>query len=226
MGPSSWTGARFSSAVEPDRAPSITHILSAVNGGWRSRAACRDEPDDELFLPDKALSRKRPGSPTILLALLACSRCEVRRECLTEAMTPIVSPIRRWDDAAGEFGRQDAGSNGLMLSGTWGGTSEADRVAVGLLPIAMAVDQLEASFPQRLAAEAQMFERQWAGRTARRSRAGRVRAMLAKPEVATLLAVTRRRCLACSGRLPALARADARYCGTRCRVAAHRARAA
>jgi hypothetical protein len=99
-------------------------------------------------------------------------------------------------------------------------------VALGEIPIGEAVESLEHTFPTRLAAVARVFERSRARRVAKSGRAARARDLLAKPEVAELLAVTRRRCVSCSGRLPALARSDARYCSVRCRVAALRVRAA
>ncbi len=103
---------------------------------------------------------------------------------------------------------------------------EAERVALWDVPIGEAVKRLERTFPARLAAVARVFERSRARRVAKSGRAARARDLLAKREVAVLLAVTRRRCVTCSRRLPALARSDARYCSVRCRVSAHRARIA
>jgi Transcription factor WhiB len=210
--------------VEPERLPDLRDLLAASDSGWRRQAACRDEPDDRLFLSDKTLPHNQPGSPSILLAMLTCAGCVVRRECLLEAMTPIVSPFQRWDPETGKI--RESGPHRVMLAGVWGGTTEAERVALGDVPIGKAVERLERGFPARIAAVARIFERSRARRVAKSGRAARAKALLAKREVAVLLAVTRRHCVACPRRLPALARSDARYCSARCRVAAHRARAA
>jgi hypothetical protein len=210
--------------VEPEALPDLRDVLTASDSGWRRQAACRDEPDDTLFLSDKTLPHNQPGSPSILLALLICAGCPVRRECLLEAMTPIASPFHRWDPETEKM--RESGPHRVMPAGVWGGTTEAERVALGDVPIGEAVERLERSFPARLAAVARVFERSRARRVAKGVRAARAKDLLAKREVAVLLAVTRRRCVSCSRRLPALARSDARYCSGRCRVAAHRARAA
>jgi hypothetical protein len=54
-----------------------------------------------------------------------------------------------------------------MLAGVWGGTTEAERVALGDVPIGEAVERLERSFPVRLATVARVFERSRARRVAR-----------------------------------------------------------
>jgi hypothetical protein len=209
--------------VEPEALPDLRDVLTASESGWRRQAACRDEPDDTLFLSDKTFPHNQPGSPSILLALLICVGCPVRRECLHEGMTPIVSPFQRWDPETEKI--RESGCR-VMLAGVWGGTTETERVALGDVPIGEAVERLERSFPTRLAAVARVFERSRARRVANSGRAARAREPLAKREVAVLLAVTRRRCVSCSRRLPALARSDARFCSVRCRVAAHRGRQA
>jgi Transcription factor WhiB len=68
----------------------VTGIQTASDSGWRRLAACRDEPDDTLFLSDKTLPHNQPGSASVLLVLLICAGCPVRRECLFKGMTPIV----------------------------------------------------------------------------------------------------------------------------------------
>jgi hypothetical protein len=206
----------------------VRSLFDVELSGWRSRAACRDEPDPLLFLPDKNLSRHQPGSPTILLAMLTCSGCLVRRDCLREALEPVefdaemyrtnVTTDRNHADTAFRPTPQR-----ITMTGVWGGTTDEDRLALRDMPICEALERLEASFPRRLAAVARAFKRSRTWRRAKRGRPARAKALLANPQVATLLAVTRGRCLACSSRLPALARSDARYCGVRCRVAAHRA---
>jgi len=209
--------------VEPEVLPDLRDLLTAVHSGWRAQAACRDEPDDTLFLSDKTLPHNQPGSPSVLLALLTCAECSVRPECLREAMTPVTGPLPRWNSTAEQV-RGEVGIHRVMLGGVWGGATEVERVALRDVPIPEAVERLERTFPKRLDAVARAFERTFAGRIAKRYRPARARQLLAKPEVAALLAVTRRRCLSCSRRLPALGRTDARYCSVRCRVSAHRAK--
>jgi len=210
--------------VEPERLPDLRDVLAASDSGWRRQAACRDEPDDTLFLSDKTLPHNQPGSPSILLALLTCAECPVRRECLLEGMTPIVSPFQGWNPETEKM--RESGPHRVMLAGVWGGTVEAERVALWDVSIGEAVERLERSFPARLAAVARAFERSRARRVAKSGRAARARDLLAKREVAVLLAVTRRCCVSCSRRLPTLARSDARFCSVRCRVAAHGGRQA
>jgi hypothetical protein len=207
---------------EPERAPDLRDVLATSESGWRRQAACRGEPDDTLFLSDKTLPHNQPGSPSILLALLICAGCPVRRECLLEAMTPIISRFHRWDPETEKI--RESGPHRVMLAGVWGGTTEAERAAMGDVPVPEAVERLERTFPQRLAAVACAFERNRARRVAKSGRAARARDLLAKRQAVTLLAVTRRRCVSCSRRLPAMARSDARYCSGRCRVKAHRGR--
>ena len=119
-----------------------------------------------------------------------------------------------------------------------GGSTELDRAAVAHLPVEEAAAELEHTFPERVAG----YLRAFVTRNPRptplgngqpgRSRAARLHRLLAertgeaKGQVTDVVAVTRRRCLTCSGRLPALARSDARYCSVRCRVAAYRVRVA
>jgi hypothetical protein len=209
--------------VEPEALPDLRDLFAVSDYGWCRQAACRDEPDDTLFLSDKTLPHNQPGSPSILLALLICAGCPVRRECLLEAMTPIVSPFQGWDPetekmresgptgscrpACGAAPRRPSGcrwgtSPSVRPWSVWSGASGASRHRGPSL-------------------------RTKPGATSGEERSsGPARDPLAKREVAVLLAVTRRRCVSCSRRLPALARSDARYCSGRCRVSAHRARAA
>jgi len=46
-----------------------------------------------------------------------------------------------------------------MLAGVWGGTVEAERLALGDVAIPDAVERLERTFPTRLSAVAWAFER-------------------------------------------------------------------
>src|SRR5207244_6408540 len=128
-------------------------------------------------------------------------------------------------------------------AGLGGGAMELDRLGVAHLPIDRAASRLEQSFPDRLARELRAFLARYPklpltrhGRPAR-GRPARLHRLLAEwarevregeaAEVRTEIAVTGwRACAECSGPIPVLARSDARYCSGRCRVAAHRARAA
>ena len=143
-------------------------ILDSQLAGWRADAACRDEPDEKLFISDRALSRIQPASPTLVAAMATCARCDVRKSCLAEALTPVVSPVVRSDERAGAF-RSNGSISHMRLTGVWGGTTDDDRHTVAHLPLPEAVDVLEASFPERLAAMADLFER--SGVAGRRRRA-------------------------------------------------------
>ncbi len=103
--------------MEPERLPDLRDVLAASDSGWRRQAACLDEPDDTLFLSDKTLPHNQPGSPSILLPLLICAGCPARRECLLEAMTPIVSPFQRWDPETEKI--RESGPHRVMLAGVW-----------------------------------------------------------------------------------------------------------
>ena len=124
----------------------------------------------------------------------------------------------------------------------WGGTSEIDRLSMAHLPIEEAISELEQTLPERLATELRAFLARHPRPVPRKngqpgkSRTARLHRLLAEwthgaqgteaanGKVRAFVAVTSRRsCAGCSGHLPALARADARYCSGRSRVAAHRA---
>src|SRR5205823_10908833 len=123
----------------------------------------------------------------------------------------------------------------------WDDSTRPDGVAN--LSIERAVSRLERSFPERFARELRAFVahspkppqrkdgRPGKGRSARLHRLLAARTREAQEteaaEVRAEIAVTgRRACAGCSGPIPVLARSDARYCSVRCRVAAHRGRAA
>ncbi|HYT78326.1 MAG TPA: hypothetical protein VEQ37_03545 [Actinomycetota bacterium] len=103
------------------------------------------------------MPHNQPGPPSVLLALLICSGCPIRRECLLEGTTPIVSPFQRWNPETEKT--RESGPHRLMLAGVWGGTVEAERLALGDVPIPDAVERLERTFPTRLSAVAWAFER-------------------------------------------------------------------
>jgi len=99
---------------------------------------------------------------------------------------------------------------------------------VAHLPVEVAAETLEASFPERLGRVVAAFRRNGSRfRPHGRSRAARLLAMFEEQQVTAVAAVTGpRRCDGCGDRLRVLARSDARYCSARCRVASFRARAA
>jgi len=206
----------------------LRDLLAASDSTWRGRAACRDERDASLFLSDMQLPRHGPGSPSIALALAVCAGCDVRRDCLREGVTLLAFPLPRWDSSQGRL--KLSATTTIRLRGVWGGTHDLDRMAVAGLPVEQAVERLERTFPARLARELRAFRARHP--STRRDghpaagRVGRLHRLLANGQGMRLLAVTRRRCESCDGRLPALARSDARFCSLRCRVSAHRARAA
>jgi hypothetical protein len=72
---------------------------------------------------------------------------------------------------------------------------EAERVALWDVSFPETVEHLERSLPTRVAAVARVFERSPARRLAKSGRAARALNLLAKREVAVLLAVTRHRCV-------------------------------
>ena len=133
------------------------------------------------------MPHNQPGPPSILLALLICAGCPVRRECLLEGD---VSPLQAWNPETEKM--RESGPHRVMLAGVWGGTVEAERVALWDVSIPEAVERLERTFPKRLAAVAGAFERSRARGVAKSGRATRAKALLTKREVAALLAVTRR----------------------------------
>ena len=153
----------------------------------------------------------------VTLALLICSGCPVRRQCLTEALTEVTIDL-------------DAGSNeeaarprtALSVDGIRGGTTTVDRRSVSGLSRERAIAELERTFPARLQRHAVDFRRRLLAKAhGPNKRVRRILKLLAERRVAVTP-----RCEGCGEQLPALARSDARFCSVRCRVAAHRARAA
>jgi hypothetical protein len=119
-------------------APSVLRdLFTDLLGDWRGRAACRDEPDPGIFLFDK---RRDPHSPTLALAMAICAECPVRRQCLSDALTPVVIVV----------GLEPPLQVHGVMSGVWGGTTEPERMAARALEPEAAVDLLEATFPDRL----------------------------------------------------------------------------
>jgi hypothetical protein len=198
---------------EPDRAPDLRDVYDSINAGWR-RDACRG--DDALFLSDRALGKpKNLGSPTLPLALAICSTCEVRRECLAEGLRDIRIDLAPLSDA------HTRPSATVPADGIWGGSTTFDRARVRDLPRAEALARLGRSFPDRLQRSLSAFRRR-SGRMALGPRGRRLVKMVEDGDLAAQTVAAKD----AAAPLPALARSDARYCGIRCRVAAHRARVA
>lgn len=118
---------------------------------WHASAACKDEADDKLFFQEVSpFKLQRPAMmslPSLLLPLLTCEMCPVRRPCLRAALDPPTFTVRE-DEHKALGGRESK----PRVFGTWGGTHEGDRVAVAHLPIDEAIEELERTFPGRLAA--------------------------------------------------------------------------
>ena len=107
--------------------PDLREVLDRV--GWRQRAACRDEPDDNLFFYEPSVYRVEDevqmSSPSLLLPLLICSTCPVRRDRLRFALEP---PVYNHDD-------DDVNAATPRTMFVWGGTLELDRIRVKDLPV-------------------------------------------------------------------------------------------
>ena len=205
----------LTAVAEPDRAPDLRAVLDGLLAGWRAQASCRGE--ERLFLSDRKLGYEpNLGSPTVTLALLICSTCPVRRDCLAEAFREVRVELDPLSHAS------NRPSTSVVVDGIWAGTTYADRERVNGLPRYKAVRQLARSFPARLRRQAGAFRRRLLANARRPNyRERRVLKLLEESRVAVT-----RRCEGCAERLPVLARSDARYCSVRCRVAAYRTRVA
>ena len=134
--------------AEPDRAPDLRVVLTGINAGWRREAACQGE--ERLFLSERGLGfRKNVGSPKVTLALLICSTCPVRRDCLAESLTPIEVDL---DATSNESVRPRVT---VRVDGIWGGSTAIDRWSVSGLPRDRALARLERTFAARLRHQAQ-----------------------------------------------------------------------
>ncbi len=123
---------------------------------WTRYAACRDDPEN-LFFADKMLDDGRaPGSPSLLVPVLICETCPVRRPCLKDALTPR-STIRIDETATGR--QLVIAGTGLPTAGIWGGSTEIERLALKHLPLEQAADVLESTLPTRIERRIAAFER-------------------------------------------------------------------
>jgi hypothetical protein len=196
---------------EPDRAPDLRDLYDSLS--WHARAACRGE--EKVFLSDRTLGRpENLGSATVVQALLMCSSCPVRRECLREGLREVhveLDPLARGSSRP---------TVTAAVDGIWGGTLWSERVAVRHLPPEAAIAKLERTFPRRLRRQVAAFRR----RTAALGHRLVARDRLILKMLEDRRAAVSRHCQRCGNALPTLARSDARYCSVRCRVAAWRAR--
>jgi hypothetical protein len=128
---------------EPDQAPSLLEILRGYD--WHARAACRDEPNPNTFFPDITNLRVHSTAPGVLLPLLICDTCPVRRQCLEES-------LRTWSYVRGTFQLRARGGESnfefgftslTIASGTWGGVTELERLGERDRPVSEAIERLE-----------------------------------------------------------------------------------
>jgi hypothetical protein len=116
------------------RVPDIRDIVGRTS--W-TEAACRDESDMQTFFPDERF-RDRDPSASLLLPLLVCQTCPIRRRCLAESLT--------------SWGYQHAIDGQILVTGNagvWGGTLEVDRHRVSHLAVSEAVELLESTLGER-----------------------------------------------------------------------------
>jgi Transcription factor WhiB len=127
---------------------------------WHLEAACKDETDELLFFqevsPFKLEEPQAMASPSLLLPLLVCETCPVRRPCLRAALDPPTFTTR--EDEHHAVGAHESKPR---VFGTWGGTHEGDRYKVAHVGIDDAIEELERTFPERLAARLDAY---WASR--------------------------------------------------------------
>jgi hypothetical protein len=131
--------------MEPDRVPSVLDALDGLD--WHAEAACRDGEVD--FFPDRGYEELFPGSPRIVLPLILCSTCPVRRKCLIAGLEGV-----RYVTGATAPGGRDPHAVEPRPSwasvGIWGGSSEAERQPYYAWPVEKAADRLEREFDARL----------------------------------------------------------------------------
>ena len=119
-------------------------------------AACRDEPDENLFMPDEMLDDGRsPGSPTLIAPLLICETCPVRRPCLEDALSDHAT-VRIDQTPTGRA--VVVGGTAMPTAGIWGGSTERERIALAQLPVQEAADILERTISERLDRRIAQFE--------------------------------------------------------------------
>lgn len=119
------------------RAPDLRQVLDRF--AWHEQAACAGTDD---HFPDlTGVNRTSLASGAVLLPLLVCAGCPVRKPCLSDALGRHLFTH--------EADRQVSESR---VVGIWGATTTDERAALDHLPVAEAVEMLEATLPDRLAA--------------------------------------------------------------------------
>jgi hypothetical protein len=136
---------------------------------WTEEAECQHLGDDNTMFPDgdgSISGEARVASPALLLPLLLCAKCPVRRECLTEALTPVSYTTRETTtheytsrSQRDEVIEKASLRSQLWLFGVWGGTHEWERWALRSLPLVDAVDRLEEGFSERLSRRIDAYTR-------------------------------------------------------------------
>jgi len=113
---------------------------------WHAAASCRDEEEELLFFYEpnsvKRVQPPRLDSASMLLPLLICATCVVRRECLRAGLEPPTF----------NHAESDRFPALVRVFGTWGGTHEWDRMQMRRMSTVEAIDELERTLPDRVAA--------------------------------------------------------------------------
>jgi hypothetical protein len=139
--------------------PKLADLIPA----WHADAACKDEQDERVFFqevsPFKVHSPAMMALPSLLLPLLICETCPVRRPCLEAAFNP-PSFTTRFDEHHAVGGQEST----PRVFGTWGATYEGDRILVADLPTEVAIDALESTLEARIAARLEAY---WEARNRR-----------------------------------------------------------
>jgi hypothetical protein len=139
--------------------PDLRDVMA--DRSWTEQAACLNEI--ELFETESENPHKPPRheSATELLRLLYCSDCRVRVRCLREALTPPLIPA--FVVAEGTSGNARESIRGERnppprVWGTWGGTTERDRILTAGLPLGERIELLETTFPERLRLQTEAWQ--------------------------------------------------------------------
>lgn len=127
----------------------IPDVRRLLGEPWHLQAACKDESNPKTFFPEAPPFKSTPSSGSQLLPLLYCATCPVRRECLRSALEPLRFNVRDDDQLTAP-----------RVFGCWGGTHEGDRVKVQHLPVEERLEVPERSFPGRLQARIDAYQRE------------------------------------------------------------------
>jgi Transcription factor WhiB len=139
--------------------PSLRRILERER--WREDAACLGEPTDHFFQETGSIHYKTPtmSSAAVLYPLLLfCDKCPVRAPCLRASLQPFSTIVDAEDSNSASRNRT------ARPFGTSGGATPFDRWQVHDLPIEAAVNALEETFRDRLAARIEAWRAAYAPR--------------------------------------------------------------